>query len=145
MTCRSGTLRSWASVVAVLLAACGGSDPAPRQPAPATAPDAGTPQATPGLDGTTVTDEIRRTYLGGLKRCYKNSLKVDPTIAGKVQIDFEVSETGQGNAIEVTAPVPDLETCVASQVDTWTFAVPKDDDGDPTSAQFRITLDLATD
>ncbi|MBK9032947.1 MAG: AgmX/PglI C-terminal domain-containing protein [Myxococcales bacterium] len=82
-------------------------------------------------------------YMAGIKRCYKGALKTDPTLRGQLALGFTVTEHGRVTAPTATGPSDEVGTCVAAQLRTWLFPVPKDDDGEPTSASFTLELQLA--
>ncbi len=84
-------------------------------------------------------------YLGGLKRCYSNVLKADPTVRGKVELSFTVNEAGRVTARRAKAPTAELGTCVERLMSSWRFPAPKDDDGEPTEASFVVFLQVIPD
>lgn len=119
----------------------------------ATAPDAG---PVPGItitskaqvtDTSLGTDEVLRkltaAYMGGLKRCYREALALDPQLRGAVTLAFTVDETGRVTDAKVGAMTPALTACIEGLVAGWRFAVAKDGDGEPTRAEFTFGLGLA--
>jgi hypothetical protein len=86
--------------------------------------------------------KIMQAYMAGLKRCHKDLLKTDPTARGKVTLAFTVSESGRVSRANVDGFNDNLDACIKSRVMTWRFPAPKDKDGDPTDADFQITLQL---
>ena len=89
--------------------------------------------------------KIQSAYMAGLKRCYKEHLKKDASARGKVTLELTVNETGrtvQGNA---TGFASEVDSCIQGQMSSWRFPVPKDKDGEPTEASFKITLQLVPD
>ena len=86
--------------------------------------------------------KIMQAYMAGLKRCHKDLLKTDPTARGKVTLAFTVSESGRVSRANVNGFNNSLDACIKSRVLTWRFPAPKDKDGDPTDADFQITLQL---
>jgi len=86
--------------------------------------------------------KIMQAYMAGLKRCHKDLLKTDPTARGKVTLAFTVSESGRVSRANVNGFNDGLDACIKSRVMTWRFPAPKDKDGDPTDADFQITLQL---
>jgi hypothetical protein len=98
-------------------------------------------------DTSLSTDEVLRklaaVYMSGLKRCYGEALKLDPQQRGAVTLAFTVNETGRVTDAKVGAMTPALAACIEGAAANWRFAVPKDADGEPTSAEFKLTLELA--
>ncbi len=99
------------------------------------------------LDETSLTPDlvlakIRSAYMAGLQRCQKDLLKRDPSATGRVTLQFMVGESGRVTKAKVDGFDPAVSACIHSRVMGWRFGVPKDSDGDTTSATFRITLAL---
>ena len=94
------------------------------------------------LSPDAVLAKITQVYMAGIKRCYRDELKVDPTARGKVALKLTVNETGR--AVGGTADTFDaaLTTCIGGLMAAWRFPVPKDADGEATEAAFQITLQL---
>lgn len=92
-------------------------------------------------------DEVARkvtvAYLGGLKRCYGEALRLDPALRGEVTLGLAVGETGRVSDAEVGAMTPALVACIDQVAATWRFPVPTDGDGEPTRARFTLGLELA--
>jgi outer membrane biosynthesis protein TonB len=100
-----------------------------------------------GFDDTDLTpDEVVRIimskYKSGLERCHKELLKRDPSAGGKVTLEFTVAESGKATNAKVKGFDPEVETCIKGKVAGWLFPKPKDSDGEPTTASFKITLAL---
>ncbi|MBK7537603.1 MAG: hypothetical protein IPI49_19970 [Myxococcales bacterium] len=90
--------------------------------------------------------KIQAAYMAGLKRCYKEHLKTDPTARGGVQLTFTVNETGRTVGGRAKGFASSVDTCITGLMSTWRFAVPKDkDDGEPAEASFSIKLQLVPD
>ncbi|HEU0028999.1 MAG TPA: AgmX/PglI C-terminal domain-containing protein [Kofleriaceae bacterium] len=92
------------------------------------------------LSADIVTSKIRAAYVPGLQRCYKDHLKRDPTAGGPLQLTFEVSEAGRVSKPRAKGVA--IESCVTQQASAWRFPIPKDRDGDPTTATFQLVLRL---
>lgn len=88
--------------------------------------------------------KIMSAYMAGLKRCYKDYLKKDPSARGKVQLSFTVNETGRSVSNKAKGFASEVDSCIQSRMDGWRFPIPKDDAG-PTSASFSIALQLVPD
>jgi hypothetical protein len=98
-------------------------------------------------DSTTLTpsvvlDRIQTLYMAGLQRCYKDGLKLDHTMSGKVAISFTVDGRGQVIDADASGVSTGVDSCVQSQMAKWRFPIPKDKDGDPTDASFAVSLAL---
>ena len=83
-----------------------------------------------------------QAYMSGLTRCHKDLLKTDPTAGGKVTLKFTVGQRGGVTKATVAGFNPGLDSCIQARVMNWRFAEPKTKDGDPTDADFQITLQL---
>jgi hypothetical protein len=102
------------------------------------------------MDDTSLTTDmilrkVMSAYMAGLKRCYKNGLKTDPTMRGKVVIAFTVNESGRSVNGDATGFDGEVDRCIEGLVASWSFPRPKDVDGEATEASFRITLTLTPD
>jgi hypothetical protein len=94
------------------------------------------------LTPATVLDRINTLYMVGLQRCYKDGLRFDSTLSGRVAISFTVDERGQVIDPEASGVSSGVDTCVRTQMTHWRFPIPKDKDGDATDASFAVTLAL---
>jgi hypothetical protein len=94
------------------------------------------------LTADAVVAKLQSAYFAGLKRCYRNYLAKDPTARGKVALALTVNETGR--AIQTTAKgfSNDVDACATGLMTGWRFPIPKDRDGEPTTASFAIVLML---
>ena len=102
------------------------------------------------IDDTSLTvdavlHKVMSAYMMGLKRCYKEQLKQDPTMRGAVTLAFTVNETGRVINGSATAMTSALGSCMEGVMSSWRFNVPKDGDGESTEASFRIKLGLVPD
>jgi hypothetical protein len=89
-----------------------------------------------------VLGKINSVYMAGLKACYKKYLVKDATARGKVQLTFEVSESGRVSTGKAKGFASEVDECISSQMSRWTFPKPVDKDGEGTSAGFSIGLQL---
>lgn len=89
--------------------------------------------------------KIQSAYMAGLKRCYKEHLKTDPTARGGVQLSFTVNETGRTVDGRAKGFASEVDACISGQMSSWRFTVPKDEDGEATEASFSIKLQLVPD
>jgi hypothetical protein len=95
-----------------------------------------------GPDVDSIIRKISTTYVGGLQRCYKLSLRDDATLSGKIILNFTVTDRGKltdGDAAGVDAK---LEKCVEGLMNGWSFTPVVDKDGDPTDVDIRLPLVL---
>lgn len=95
------------------------------------------------LGADLVARKLTVAYLGGLKRCYREALRLDPELRGEVTLGLTIGETGRVSDTEVRAMTPALAACIDQVAATWRFAVPTDGDGEPTRATFTLGLGLA--
>ncbi|MBL8619834.1 MAG: AgmX/PglI C-terminal domain-containing protein [Myxococcales bacterium] len=98
-------------------------------------------------DTSLSTDEVLRkltaVYMSGLKRCYGEALKLDPQQRGAVTLAFTLNETGRVTDAKVGAMTPALTACIEGAAANWRFPVPRDGDGEPAAAEFKLGLGLA--
>lgn len=130
--------------------------------------DPGTSKATPGpntpkvpvgritvsdkqsFDESTLTVDVvlakvQSAYFAGLKRCYKSRLAIDPTMRGKLKLEFTVNKVGLATGSKARGFEEPLDACITSVMANWRFPIPKDRAGEPTEASFSITLTLVPD
>jgi hypothetical protein len=103
-----------------------------------------------GLDDSSLSPDavlakIMSAYMTGLKRCYKDYLKKDPSARGKVQLSFTVNETGRSVSNKAKGFAGEVDACIQSRMAGWRFPIPKDADGEVTDASFQIALQLVPD
>jgi hypothetical protein len=89
-----------------------------------------------------VVDKIRDAYMAGLERCYRKGLAADATLSGNISISFTVTAHGQVADPEASGVNEQVDGCVAGQMSSWHFAIPRDKDGDPTDVTFHVVLAL---
>lgn len=97
------------------------------------------------LTADLVLAKIQSVYMAGLKRCYKNYLNKDATARGKVTLSFTVNESGSTVGGKANGFASEVDDCIGGQMGGWRFPVPKDKDGEKTSASFQIALQLVPD
>jgi hypothetical protein len=97
------------------------------------------------LTADLVLAKIQSVYMAGLKRCYKNYLNKDATARGKVVLSFTVNESGSTVGGKANGFAGEVDDCIGAQMGGWRFPVPKDKDGEKTSAGFQIALQLVPD
>lgn len=89
--------------------------------------------------------KIKTAYMSGLKRCHKELLKRDPSAGGRVSLKFMVGQSGRITRVKASGFDGGVDKCIEARAKSWRFGVPKDEDGDPTDATFRISLVLQAD
>ena len=139
-------------VVGIVLGACwtSSSPPPPPQPfQPVAHPTVPPPKLLSGTPTTLTPDivlaKIRAAYMGGVKRCYSVLLKNHGGARGRVMITFTVDPNGSAQRAEVHGFADPVDACIAAQIATWRFPLPKNGTGVATEASFALPLDLAPD
>jgi len=99
------------------------------------------------FDDTTLTADIviakiAAAYMAGIKRCYREYLKKDPSAKGELVMKLTVNKVGRAIDGKVVGIAGEIGDCAAGQIAQWRFPVPKDKAGDPTTAAFQIKLRL---
>ncbi len=87
-----------------------------------------------------VTSRIQSVYMAALQKCYKDELKTDPSLRAKASLEFEVNEKGRVTSPKSSSESSSLDKCIESRMQSWTFNIPKDGDGEATTAAFKISL-----
>jgi len=96
-----------------------------------------------GLDPEVIRQVVRR-HMAQLKRCYEQALQRDPTLSGKLNVEFVISPTGSVSSARIgsaTAASGGLETCVTSQVRSWAFPRPRN--GQEVEVAYPFVFNLA--
>jgi hypothetical protein len=97
----------------------------------------------PTLTINMVLARIQNQYMAGLQRCYvKHGLSIDSTMVAKVTVSFVVDDKGVSTENSAHGANAEVDRCIADQMGGWRFPVPKDADGDPTDAPFKLKLAL---
>jgi len=92
-----------------------------------------------------VLSKIQSAYMAGLKRCYKDFLKKDASARGKITLSLTINETGRTVKGSAHGFSGEVDACISNLMTAWRFPIPKDKGGDPTEANFAITLQLVPD
>lgn len=97
-------------------------EPEPAVPVAPEAPPAETESAIPR-------DAIRRVvrrHLPEVTRCYEHALETSPDLRARVVASITIDATGAvRDATIADSPDPELETCLAARIRTWTFPAPE--------------------
>ena len=96
------------------------------------------------LTADMVLDKIQSFYMSSLQRCYRLGLGEDATLTGKITIDFTVESHGRVTDPEATGLSAKVDGCIAGVMASWHFPSPRDKDGTPSDASFKISLVLRT-
>jgi hypothetical protein len=102
------------------------------------------------FDDTTLTADVviakvSAAYMAGVKRCYREYLKKDPSAKGELVLKLTVNKVGRAIDGKALGVANEIDDCVAAQIAQWRFPVPKDKSGDATTAAFQIKLGLVPD
>jgi hypothetical protein len=89
--------------------------------------------------------KIQSAYMAGVKRCYRDDLEKDPTMRGNVILQLTVNETGRATEVSASGPSAALDACVTGLMASWRFPIPKDANGEATTATFKIQLGIVPD
>jgi hypothetical protein len=97
--------------------------------------------------GTTLTPamvlaKINGAYMPGLVRCYQLGLNRDQELKGKVAIAFTVNETGRVTEAAAHGVGSGVDECIQHLMTGWHFTSPKTKSGEPTDANFEVSLQL---
>ncbi|MCB9572833.1 MAG: hypothetical protein H6709_12170 [Kofleriaceae bacterium] len=96
-----------------------------------------------GID--TIIAKVESTYAAGLKRCYVEALKVDPTATADLELTLTVNESGRSVEPSVTGGPDTVDDCVTAMAAHWTFPAPKNADGEPASTTVMLRIALYAD
>lgn len=94
------------------------------------------------LTAEMVLQKIRINYMPGLQRCYKAGLASDGSLGGKIDIAFTVGENGAVQGPSANGLTNQVDACIAGQMASWRFPIPRDKAGDPDEASFQVALVL---
>lgn len=105
------------------------------------------PPGPPPPPGTTPTPDqvvakIKKDYMAGLMRCYQIGLRDDGSLAGKVAVTFTIAENGKLSDRSANGVSPGVDSCISSQMASWRFPAPKDNNGESTEMDFGMSLAL---
>ena len=89
----------------------------------------------------TVVTKVKRSYLSGIKTCYRAALKQREGLEGTLSITFIIDKRGAATEIETTFE-ESIDACVLEAAKAWKFGVPKDSAKAAVAATFTIELEL---
>lgn len=95
------------------------------------------------LDKGAISGVVQRR-LGAIKSCYERELKANPTLGGKVVIQFTIQESGRVADVKVTADTtgePNVARCMVTQISHFKFPPPE---GGTVTASYPFVLQPGT-
>ena len=92
-----------------------------------------------GIGMDDVLTKVTGIYMTGLQRCYRKSLAFDPSVSGKIDLQFKVAADGR---VSSHLQGDGIERCLNTLISTWHFGVALDDGGMPAEATFKLALVL---
>lgn len=95
----------------------------------------------PSPDG--IIGKIRTDYMPGLMRCYQMGLRVEPSLRGTVAVTFTVLESGKIEDPSARGVSKEVDSCIANQMASWRFAVPRNAKGESSDLDIKLSLALA--
>jgi hypothetical protein len=103
--------------------------PADPVASPGTVPTIEAKQPVVGEMDKDVIRRIVRAHIHEIRDCYNKGLAQDPTLAGKIAIEFTIGPSGkveEAKAVDVTGFAdPEVPKCIAEAIETWTFPEPR--------------------
>ncbi|PRQ08578.1 AgmX/PglI C-terminal domain-containing protein [Enhygromyxa salina] len=105
-------------------------------------------QAKPTVSGSMDRDIIRRVvraHLNEVRHCYNAGLTRNPSLGGRIEIQFSILDTGMVGAASVASSSladPQVGTCIANATRRWRFPHPQG--GGSVTVRFPFTLDPGT-
>jgi hypothetical protein len=79
------------------------------------------------IDGKAVNRYIN-TRFGQVRTCYERRLKINPLLAGKVDLNIGINTKGKASAISVTKDTvrdPQMISCIKGVIRSWDFPKPE--------------------
>ena len=93
---------------------------------------------------STVTIELAvervQSHARAIRQCYVDILANEPSAKGKVRLALTVDVTGKTIAIDVNGFNATMSGCIAKLARGWRFPIPRDKQGQPTTARFALLL-----
>ncbi len=85
-------------------------------------------EATGGADAIDFArvESLVRGQLGGITSCYERALRNNPTLSGRVDARFTLSDSGRASVVEVRglSEAPEVGTCIAAAIRRLAFPPP---------------------
>ena len=79
------------------------------------------------LDNNKISETVKRR-MGAVKSCYERELKANPTLQGKVVMQFTIEESGRVATVDVkqdTMGDPAVGQCMKNAIEKWRFDRPE--------------------
>ena len=95
------------------------------------------------MDKGAISQVVQRR-LGAIKSCYERELKANPTLAGKVVVQFTIEESGRVGEVKIvtdTTGEPNVGRCIAGQITHFKFPAPT---GGSVTASYPFVLQPGT-
>lgn len=95
------------------------------------------------LDKTAISGVVQRR-LGAIKSCYERELKANPTLSGKVVVQFTIQESGRVGDVKITSDStnePRVGQCIVNQISHFRFPSPE---GGSVTASYPFVLQPGT-
>ena len=83
---------------------------------------------------------IQTAYLASIRLCYKDQLRRNPNLRGKVTLSLTVDKTGKTIQGDAQGFSRDVDICINKLMPSWKFQIPRDGDGQPTTSSFAVSL-----
>lgn len=75
-------------------------------------------------DVSGVVDKVRTHYYVGIQKCYRDALKANPALAGRVEITIKIGASGNVTDAEVEGFDRGMDACIRSEAMQWVFDNP---------------------
>ena len=86
------------------------------------------PEVLGKLDRNVISSVVMR-YIGGIRACYEQKLKINPQLSGKISVRFTIGADGRVVSREIlrsTLNDPDVENCILRRIRYWRFPPPEE-------------------
>lgn len=90
-----------------------------------------------GLDPDKVMSTIKSRYFAGVTQCYKQGLKANPKMGGRIEVNFSVGAAGNVTKVNVSGFDDAVDKCISGMARGWRFDKPEGG-----SAEFLIPFVL---
>jgi hypothetical protein len=87
-----------------------------------------------------VLSQIQTVYLASIRLCYKDHLRKDPNARGKVTLSLTINETGRTTKGDARGFSKEVDACITPLMTGWRFPPPRDDQGQPATASYAVSL-----
>lgn len=84
--------------------------------------------------------KIETAYMASIRLCYKERLRRDPNLRGKVTLSLTVDKTGKTIQGDAQGFSRDVDICINKLMPSWRFQIPRDGEGQPTTRSFAVSL-----